>query len=325
MTALPHLDAATVEAAVSMAEAVSALENFLRRPPRAAVPRTAVEVGAGQLLLMPAESQDWVGVKLAGVVPANPARGLDRIQGLYVLLDGGTLEPVALMDGIALTNLRTPAVSALSATRLAVPEAEELVVFGTGPQARGHVLAMRAVRPLRRVRVVGRRADRVAGLVAEVHGLGLLAEAAGPEAVADADLVCCCTTAREPLFDGRLLPEHAHVMAVGSHEPGAREVDTATVERALVVVEDRATALREAGDVVLPVQEGAIGLEHLRLDLRELVAGAPVDSGRRTFFKSVGMAWEDLAVAELVHTRTSSAYRAQPTAPPAPVERTSAC
>lgn len=325
MTAVPHVDAAALEAAVPMRDAVQALERFLQAPAPPDRPRSILDVRAGHLLLMPSESAGFVGVKLAGVAPDNPRRGLERIQAVYLLFDATTLQPAALLDGNALTSLRTPAVSALSATRLAVPEAAELVVFGTGPQAWGHVLAMQAVRPLRRVRVVGRRPDRVARLVEDVRTLGLEAEAAGPDAVRDADLVCCCTTAREPLFDGGLLPEHAHVVAVGSHEPDAREVDTTTVSRALVVVEDRATALREAGDVVVPIAEGAIGPEHLALDLRELVDGRPVDPSRLTLFTSSGMAWEDLAVAELVHSRTSASAAAALAEETTAVHRTPGC
>lgn len=307
-----------------MADAVAALEGFLQRPAPPDSPRGVVHVRSGQLLLMPSESSTAVGVKLASVVPDNPGRGLERIQALYVLLDADTLQPVALLDGAALTSLRTPAVSALSATRLAVPDAAELVVFGAGPQAWGHVLAMLAVRPVRRLRVVGRDPHRVARLVEKALGLGIQAEAAGVEAVRDADIVCTCTTAREPLFAAADLSAHAHVIAVGSHEPQSREVDSRTVQRAFVVVEDRATALREAGDIVQAIAEGAIGPDHLQADLRELVEARGFDPARLTLFKSVGMAWEDLAIAELAHARAVlAAGPAEQTAPP--VERTAPC
>jgi ornithine cyclodeaminase/alanine dehydrogenase-like protein (mu-crystallin family) len=299
----PYVGAARVAAAVPMSDAVRAVEGALRTREHRDPPRAVVDVTAGQLLLMPSESGHAVGVKLAAVAPDNPGRGLERIQALYVLLDGQTLVPTLIIDGAALTTLRTPAVSAVTAARLAVPDATELVVFGSGPQAWGHVLAMRAVRPLRCVRVVGRDPARAAALVDRVRELGLTSEVAGPEAVAGADIVCLCTTARTPVLDGGLLAEHAHVVAVGSHEPDAREVDAATVARSYLVVEDRATALREAGDVVLALAEGAIGHDHLRADLRELVADTDDHTEELTLFKSVGMAWEDLAVAELVKQR----------------------
>lgn len=302
MPELPFLTEADVHA-VSPADAVAALETALCGPLPPRQPRTAVRTPAGQLLLMPAQSASAVGVKLVSVGPDNPARGLPRIQGVYVLFDATTLAPVAVLDGVALTNLRTPAVSALAASRLAAPDARELVVFGTGPQAWGHVLALSDVRPVRRVRVVGRDARRTAAFVERVRRLGIGSEVAGPESVADADLVCTCTSATAPLFDGALVRDGVCVLAVGAHEPTAREVDTELVRRAWVAVEDKATALREAGDVLVPVGEGAVPPDHVQADLPDLVRGAHPGPGRVSLFVSIGMAWEDLAVATAVHRR----------------------
>ncbi|MFE4973980.1 ornithine cyclodeaminase family protein [Kitasatospora sp. NPDC056651] len=286
---------------VGPAEAVGAIERVLLDgfDPEAAPARSAVPVPAGELLLMPAAAGLYAGVKIAGVVPANPERGLPRITGSYLLLDGPTLQPVALLDGAALTALRTPAVTAAALRRLAPPEAEHLVLFGSGPQAYGHLDALLAVRPLTRLTVVARDAGRARALAEYGHGLGLTAGVGGPEAVASADLVVCCTTARTPLFDGTLVPAHAAVAAVGSHEPDAREVDAALVHRAELYVEAREVATREAGDLLLA------GVAGRRLwNLAELVRGeVPVPDGRPRFFKSVGMAWEDLAVAVEVYRR----------------------
>jgi ornithine cyclodeaminase len=250
------------------------------------------------LLLMPAADAGYAGVKIAGVAPGNPGRGLPRITGGYLLLDGPTLWPLALLDGAALTALRTPAVTALAMRRLAAPDAGHLVLFGAGPQAYGHLDALRTVRPLTRLTVVSRSADSAGQLVRYARALGLAAEAGTPAAVASADLVVCCTTARSPLFDGRLVPAHAAVAAVGSHEPAVREVDTALVARSARYVEARAVALREAGDLVIPLREGAITADGQLTNLSELVRGtAVVPDDRPRFFKSVGMAWQDLAVA----------------------------
>ncbi len=262
--------------------------------------RSAVPVPAGELLMMPAASTAYVGVKIAGVAPANPGVGLPRITGSYLLLDGPTLQPVALLDGIALTSLRTPAVTAVALDRLAVPEAEHLVLFGSGPQAYGHLDALLAVRRLTRVTVVARRAEPAGALVRYARGLGLEAAVGTPADVAGADLVVCCTTARTPLFDGSLVPDRAAVAAVGSHEVDAREVDEVLVGRSALYVEARAAALREAGDLLMA---GVTGAEPL-WNLAELVRGeAPVPTDRPRFFKSVGMAWQDLAVAAEVHRR----------------------
>ncbi|MFD9687450.1 ornithine cyclodeaminase family protein [Kitasatospora sp. NPDC059088] len=285
---------------IGPAEAVRAIERVLLDglDPEAAPARSAVPVPAGELLLMPAATGPYAGVKIAGVAPANPARGLPRITGSYLLLDGPTLQPLALLDGAALTALRTPAVTAAALARLAVPEAEHVVVFGSGPQAYGHLDALLTVRPLRRLTVVARHAGRAAALAEYGRALGLTASVGGPEAVGRADLVVCCTTARTPLFDGALVPDHAAVAAVGSHEPDAREVDEVLVGRAELYVEARAVAAREAGDLLLA---GALGRRQV-WNLAELLRGdALLPQGRPRFFKSVGMAWEDLAVAAEVY------------------------
>lgn len=286
---------------VGPAEAVAAIERVLLDgfDPEAAPARSAVPVPAGELLLMPAAAGPYAGVKIAGVAPANPERGLPRITGSYLLLDGPTLQPLALLDGAALTALRTPAVTAAALRRLAVPEAEHLVLFGSGPQAYGHLDALLTVRPLRRLIVVARNPERARALAEYGRELGLAAEVGDPRAVREADLVVCCTTARTPLFDGALVPAHAAVAAVGSHEPDAREVDELLVQRAELYVEARAVAVREAGDLLMA------GVSGRQLwNLAELVRGdALVPDGRPRFFKSVGMAWQDLAVAAEVHRR----------------------
>jgi ornithine cyclodeaminase/alanine dehydrogenase-like protein (mu-crystallin family) len=185
---------------------------------------------------------------------------------------------VALVDGIALTNVRTPAVSALAVRALAAPDARRLLVFGRGPQAHRHVEAIRAVRPIEHVDMVGR----------DAVGAGELVRAA--------DIVCCATTAREPLFDGSLVADHATVVAIGSHEPDAREVDDALVGRATMVVESRVSALREAGDVIGALAAGVVREESL-VTLADLVCGRAVVPGDRPrLFKSTGMAWEDAVV-----------------------------
>jgi ornithine cyclodeaminase/alanine dehydrogenase-like protein (mu-crystallin family) len=275
----PYLSAAEIEQRIDVPGAVEALEEALRAgfDPETDPPRSAVEVGRGELLVMPSAAGGHAAVKLVSV------GGEPRIQGLCVLFDGETLAPVALLDGIALTNLRTPAVSALAVRRLAAPGARRLLVFGRGPQAHAHAEAMRALRPIEQVDVVGREHD------GDVDAL-----------VAAADIICCCTTARQPLFDGELVADDATVVAIGSHERDAREVDDTLVRRASVVVESRASALREAGDVIQAVESGALEEDQL-LTLAQLVRDQPaLQEGRPRLFKSTGMAWEDVVVAAAV-------------------------
>ncbi|MGW4803971.1 ornithine cyclodeaminase family protein [Kitasatospora sp. NPDC004272] len=287
---------AQLELTLDFPAAVAALERTLVEglDVEACPARSNVAVPAGELLLMPAATDRYAGVKVAGVAPGNPAAGLPRITGSYLLLDGPTLQPLALLDGAALTALRTPAVTALALRALAGPDTRHLVLFGAGPQALGHLEALNAVLPgLDRVTVVARRPGPAAELVSRAAELGLSAAVGTPGAVAGADAVVCCTTARTPLFDGALVPDRAVVAAVGSHEPAAREVDARLVDRADLFVEAREVALREAGDLLM----AGAGAERLA-NLAELVTRkAVVRHDRPRFFKSVGMAWQDLAVA----------------------------
>ena len=257
---LPFLAAADLAERVSVTAAIDALEAALLAglDPEADPPRGVLALAGGELLVMPSAAAGHAVVKLVTV------GGQPRIQGVCVVFDATTLAPVALVDGIALTNVRTPAVSALAVRRLAIPDARRLLVFGRGPQAHGHVEAIRAVRPIEHVDMVGR------------DGSGV------EELVSAADIVCCATTAREPLFDGSLVADHATVVAIGSHEPEAREVDDALARRATIVVESRASALRETDLVTLA----------------DVVCGrVVVDPQRPRLFKSTGMAWEDAVMA----------------------------
>ncbi len=275
---MPFLSAADVEERLDVSRAADVLEAALAEgfDPEADPPRRALELGRGELLVMPSAAGGHAAVKLVSV------GGEPRIQGLCVVFDGETLAPAAVVDGMALTNLRTPAVSALAVRRLAPPDARRLLVFGRGPQAHAHVAAIRAVLGIERVDMVGRDGGEVDDLVAA------------------ADVICCCTTARDPLFDGDLVADRAAVVAIGSHEPDVREVDDALVRRATVVVESRASALREAGDVIAAIASGALDQNEL-VTLAELVRDEPaLDMSRPRLFKITGMAWEDAVVAAAV-------------------------
>lgn len=307
MTELPYLDEAELFGLVPWADAVTALERALLDglDPAVAPARSIIDVAHGQLLLMPAETSGGVGVKLGTVTRGNPDRGLPRVQALYVLLDPVTHCPLALMDGTALTTLRTPAVSAVAVKHLAAPEAGRLVLFGSGPQAWGHVEAIRTVRPLEAVTVVGRDRSRAESLAGRLEEAGVAAQVGTADAVAQADIVVCATTARTPVFDGRLLQDHACVVAVGSHEPDARELDEQVMRRAeCIAVEDPSAALREAGDVIMAVKAGALEADRL-VGLADVVRMRGVPG--LSVFKSVGMGWEDLVVAQLAYQRRSGA------------------
>ncbi|HZM80543.1 MAG TPA: hypothetical protein VFC19_32805 [Candidatus Limnocylindrales bacterium] len=298
---MPFFDAEAIARLVPPPRAVAAIEAALRGglDPAAGIARASVPLPAGELLLMPAWSASHAGVKLASIAPGNAALGLPRINAVYVLFDGVTLQPVALLDGSALTTLRTPAVSVAAIRSRLGSEPLRLIVFGAGPQGRGHISTLAAVATLSTVDVVVRSPDRVdlaGGPPVNVLKAGS-AEVA--EALRAADVVVCATTARQPLFDSALLADRAIVVAIGSHEPHAREVDGQWCRRATVIVEDVATALRECGDVVQAIGEGALSADRL-VPLKDAVGGTVDMSNGPLLFKGSGMAWQDLVVAEAV-------------------------
>jgi ornithine cyclodeaminase/alanine dehydrogenase-like protein (mu-crystallin family) len=267
--------------------------------------RSEVPLQAGSMLLMPGEFGRYAGVKILTVASDGVPAEVPRIQGNFLLIDAQTLRTLALIDGAALTSLRTPALSAVAVDRLAAPSASTLAVFGTGPQARAHVEAIACVRALERVLVMGHTPEKTARFVDELRLSGYPADDSEPSAVAEAEIIACCTTAREPLFDGSLVRDDAVVVAVGSHEPDARETDDALARRSTVYVEDAATALREAGDVVMAVASGSLDRSQLHTVAELVVQGAPERSGPAVV-KTVGMGWQDMIVASAVYERAQS-------------------
>lgn len=293
-----------------LAAAISAhAAGKTRLPPRAV---HAVS-DDGLLLLMPAALDDGgtaaLGTKLVTYHGGNRARGQPTIHATYVLMDGGSGQPLALLEGTFLTGIRTGAASALAARHLARPDARRLACFGAGAQAGFQLRCLAAVLPLERVSVVGRDPGRARAFCAELaRELGIPVEVApdGRRAVAAADVITCATTAVAPVLAGVDLRPGAHVDAVGAFRRDTREVDTETVRRAHVVVDTYAGAWEEAGDILIPLAEGAIGREHVVAELAQLVTGER--AGRTgaeeiTLFKSVGWALEDLAAARLAYNR----------------------
>ncbi|MGW3409683.1 ornithine cyclodeaminase family protein [Streptomyces sp. NPDC000888] len=304
---LPTWGASDIGAACPPRAAIDALRRALQEglDPSKNPARTHTSVSAGHLLLMPAEHGRYAGVKIAGVAPGNPDRGLPRITGLYVLLAADTLRPVALLDGEQLTLTRTAAVSALAVDHLAVPDARRLTLYGTGPQALAHAEAIHSIRAVEHIDVIGRRPEGVQQLVDRCRSLGLPAASATQDALRHADIVACCTSASQPLFDGAQLTDHATVVAMGSHSPEQRETDDTTITRSLVVVEDTATALREAGDIAIPARRRLLDPDRL-ITLADLVRMPQPPAGGPRFFKSVGMSWQDLVIAAHVYDNTDS-------------------
>ncbi|HMM82374.1 MAG TPA: ornithine cyclodeaminase family protein [Terrimesophilobacter sp.] len=303
--AIPWISADEVYRRVSFGDAVQAYHRDLRAgvDPAKDLPKHIDNVHKGQVLLMPTQSEEFLGVKVVTVAPGNPELGLERIQGHYLLFDTPTLTPIAIMDGVALTTLRTPAVSAAAADLLAPEECEHMVIFGYGPQAWGHVEALRSIRDIKRITLVARNMDRAQVLADQVTESGIPTTVGSADDVKDAQLIVAATTAREPVFDGSLAPIDSCVMAVGSHELDARELDSGLIARSQVIVEDIGHVQIEGGDIMMAIGDGAITLDHVST-IRELVTGTvEVDRTRTRVFKSSGMPWEDLVIAAEVFRR----------------------
>jgi ornithine cyclodeaminase len=261
---------------------------------------------ADTLLLMPAWSDAALGVKLVTVMPGNRGRGVGTVQAVYMLLDRATGEPLALLDGEALTLRRTAAASALAARYLARDDAQNLLVVGAGRLAPHLACAHYALRPaLRRVFVWSRDLIRAQTAAQWLRDLGLPAQAAEDlEATArDAHIVSCATTATSPVVHGAWLAPGTHLDLVGGFTPAMREVDDAAAARSRIVVDTYAGALAEAGDLLEPLANGAISRDSVVAELAELVRGEKrgrTDGDQITLFKSVGTALEDLCAASLV-------------------------
>jgi ornithine cyclodeaminase/alanine dehydrogenase-like protein (mu-crystallin family) len=250
-------------------------------------------------------------LKAVCIFPGNPERGLDAHQGGVMLFDGETGELRALVDASAVTAIRTAAVSAVATRTLAREDARELAILGSGVQARAHLEAMANVRAFERARVWSRTAEHAQAFASEA-GAPFPVEAVGSAeaAVRGADVVVTTTSSREPIVEREWLAPGAHVNAVGSSIPTARELDTATVIAAALFADSRESMVNEGGDYLLAVDEAGIGPDHIRAELGEVLTGAA--HGRRsadelTVFKSLGLAAEDLAAAEHVYAKARKA------------------
>jgi len=271
--------------------------------------------GQGAFGAMPAHlsSPPAVGIKVITVFPGNHGTAYDSHQGAVLLFETERGRLLAVMDASSITAIRTAAVSGVATRALARADAHTLALLGSGVQAATHLEAVALVRPLRRVRVWSRNPAHVARFVEAARGRHAFAIEAAPtarEAVSDADVVCTVTASREPVLQGAWLRAGAHVNAVGASLRTARELDSAAVARSRVFVDRRESAANEAGDLLIPRAEGAIGDDHVQGELGDVLLGR-VD-GRRsaeeiTVFKSLGLAVEDVASAHHIHARAQAA------------------
>jgi len=310
---LPFLDGDRIRQAVPMAELLDAVEAAYRdvaagrdRSPL----RTHVELADGALLLMPGARDGGAGasVKLVTVMPHNAERGLPTIHALVVWFDAATGRPLALLDGAAVTAMRTGAASGVGTRLLARPDAETLTVIGAGGQAEWQIRAVLAARSIRRVLVHARDATRRDAFVRRMSGatgVEVIGASNAEAAVREADVICCATTSSEPVFDATWLRPGTHVNGIGAFHLGMVELPPELFGRAsLVAVDSREAALAEAGDVVAGIERGFLAREDLvTIGTVGRSWAESRDPAAITVFKSVGLAIQDVAAAELIAAR----------------------
>jgi len=265
--------------------------------------------GEAALLLMPAWTKEkagsFLGTKTVTVFPGNLAKGLGSVAGTYLLMSGDTGEPFVTIDGHRLTLWRTAAASALAAKYLAREDASHLLLIGAGALAPYLARAHAAVRPIKKVSIWNRSRARAEELAANLSNESFSVEIVSEREAAarEADIVTCITLSQTPVLKGEWLKAGAHVDLVGAFRPNARETDDAAIKRARVYVDTRRGALKEAGDIVIPMAAGILKEGDVQGDLFELCRGQAkgrMSASEITLFKSVGTAIEDLAAAMLV-------------------------
>ncbi len=307
------LTAADVRQALPMRRAIEVMKSAFGQlsADQATVPlRMRMETDQGLMLLMPAFLQQTreLGFKMVTIWGDNPSKGLPAVTAIALAVDPDTGLPAAVINGEALTGIRTGAGGGLAAALLARADAQVVTVFGSGVQARAQLEAVLVVRPITEIRIVGRTAASVETFAAEVRAWAITQElgatvtlpATPQAAVTEADIIIAATTSATPVFAGQHLSAGAHVTGVGSYAPHLQEVDVETLQRSKIVVDSRTGCLAEAGDLVIPIKQGLLSEGDIYAELGELVNGtlpARESAAELTYFKSVGVAVQDAAAA----------------------------
>jgi ornithine cyclodeaminase len=308
-----------VQQSISMREAVEVVKRAFSdlSTGRADIPlRIALSQpeNDGMTLVMPGYLRDSesLAVKLVSVHNRNAERNLPLIHAIVIVIDPATGRPVAAMEGGHLTSLRTGAATGAATDLLARRDAEVAAIFGAGAQARSQAIAVAAVRPIKRIWIYSRRREKADEMISEIRrglesSIELLAAETPAQAVREALVVCAATTSSTPVFDGDDLRPGAHVNGVGSYKPEMQEVDCVTLRRSSkIVVDSREAAMAEAGDLIAAIERGEIQTSDIYAEIGEIAAGLKPgrqDDGEITYFKSVGNAAQDVAVAQAIYQR----------------------
>ena len=317
MSDLRYLSGPELGDLISAKECIEVLEASLRDgavDPEADSARLFSDLRAGEFLLMPTDAGSYSGVKVVTIAPTNPAAGHPKIQGVYALFDAQHLRPLVLMDAAELTLARTPATTALAVRHMLAAggngdshdraRVRRLAVIGTGPQALRHIMAITAVVEVEEVVVIGRHRLSATAVVEALCSQPYRVRGGDHGDLVDADLIVCVTSSAVPVLEGAHVGPDAVVCAVGSHGLDRREIPAGLTLRSDVVVEGRASAMREAGNLI-PARSVAEWSQQPLTNLAELVAGKLVRRpGHPALYSGVGMAWEDIVVAGHVYARS---------------------
>lgn len=315
------LNAAEVRQALPMASAIDAMKIAFAQVARGEVTlplRTQIDVAehGGVALFMPAYAagSDALAIKAVAVYPDNPGRGLPTIHGVVLAIDAATGQPKALLEGGTLTAIRTGAASGAATDLLARPEARVAAIIGSGVQARTQLEAICTVRPIEEVRVYSLDRAEAETFARELAGQGSIpaniqVAPEGDAAISGADVICTATTSKTPVFSAATVSPGCHINAVGAYRPDMQEIAAETVRRALLVVDQRAAVLAEAGDIIIPLRQGFIDETHIYAELGAIASGQQpgrTGASQITLFKSVGLAVQDAVAAAVALERAQA-------------------
>jgi ornithine cyclodeaminase len=309
-----------IDRALSMAEAVEVVKDaFAQLSLKKAQSPVRISLNLRQAgeaaLVMPAymEESGALGAKMVTVLPTNPRAGLPAVQGIVFLFDAAKGSPLAILEGTHLTRFRTGAATGAATQLLSRPDSRSLAVFGAGGQAFFQVQGVLAARKIESLRVFDLLPEKAEELIqtlradASCRRIELLPARTPGQALEGADVVVTATTSGRPVFDGRQLKEGAHINAIGAFKPEMQEVDEETLRRARIFVDSVKACLEEAGDLIIPLKKGLIQEADIVAELGEVAAGKKPGRGsvrEITYFKSVGNAVQDIAVAQAVYQRS---------------------
>ncbi|AMJ44094.1 ornithine cyclodeaminase family protein [Corynebacterium stationis] len=298
---LTHIDAQQVEKTLSPKQAVQALRDYLQQgfDPSTDLERSRAEITNGDFLLMPSNSPTGFGIKLISIPGKTADPSIPSVNGIYVLFDGSTLQPIVTIDGVALTNLRTPAVSLAGVSHLLTTSSQPLdvVIVGVGAQGRAHAETVESVcEDIRETNInfISRTQPD------DLDNWLQAGSDAAHEAIRNAELIITTTTSPQPVIEDTDVRDDAVIVAVGSHSPDARELPGALLARAQVIMEEEAAAFREAGDIIQAVDEGNLDKDSIATFAQVVRSEVQLHRNTPVVFKFTGMPWEDLALAEAI-------------------------